>query len=230
MARVPTCRFIGTFGILYPFVYRITSLSVEYLALHLKRQLGNQIIASLDTYPNANTHCQCDSKISVSAARTESALHDYSLPFLTFPYISDKFASRLPARYYIMFTQSSYSDYKRSTTYLIYWLSQASNTVIECLPNTQQDDSVAEVNTTGQVSCKELITMTKRVAANLHEEVPSTIFRLFRSVIKARSEAYEMFRELAATHADEKMEESNISHKHFIDRLDEAFAILGGEA
>ncbi|TIA01936.1 hypothetical protein D6C83_08970, partial [Aureobasidium pullulans] len=72
--------------------------------------------------------------------------------------------------------------------------------------------------------------MTKRVAANLHEEVPSTIFRLFRSVIKARSEAYEMFRELAATHADEKMEESNISHKHFIDRLDEAFAILGGEA
>ncbi|OBW64166.1 MAG: hypothetical protein AUREO_057680 [Aureobasidium pullulans] len=129
-----------------------------------------------------------------------------------------------------MLTQNSYLDYKRSTTYLVYRLSHASNTIIRALSQEQQDDSAAKVNTTGQVSCKELITMTKRVAANLHEEVPSTIFRLFRSVIKARSKAYEMFRELAATHADEKMEESNISHKHFIDRLDEAFAILGGEA
>ncbi|THY50911.1 hypothetical protein D6C97_06868 [Aureobasidium pullulans] len=129
-----------------------------------------------------------------------------------------------------MLTQNSYLDYKRSTTYLVYWLSHASNTIIRALSQEQQDDSAAKVNTTGQVSCKELITMAKRVAANLHEEVPSTIFRLFRSVIKARSKAYEMFRELAATHADEKMEESNTSHKHFIDRLDEAFAILGGEA
>lgn len=64
MARVPTYTFIGTFGILYPFVYRITASSVKYLALHLGRQLGNQIIPSLDTHPNANTHCQSDSKIS----------------------------------------------------------------------------------------------------------------------------------------------------------------------
>ncbi|THX60948.1 hypothetical protein D6D06_00872 [Aureobasidium pullulans] len=129
-----------------------------------------------------------------------------------------------------MFTHSSHSDYKRSTTYLIYWLSQASNTVIECLPNTQEDDSAAAINTTGQVTCRELVIMARRVASNLCEEVPSTIFRLFRSVIKARSKAFDMYQELAATEADAGMEASNITHKHFIDRLDEAFAILGGEA
>ncbi|KAI5265033.1 hypothetical protein E4T47_08633 [Aureobasidium subglaciale] len=37
-----------------------------------------------------------------------------------------------------------------------------------------------------------------------------------------------MFQELAAAHSDAEMEASNVTHKHFIDKLEEAFEILGG--
>ncbi|KAI5207288.1 hypothetical protein E4T38_03440 [Aureobasidium subglaciale] len=85
----------------------------------------------------------------------------------------------------------------------------------------------ATENTTVQVTVAELVSMARRIAANL-QEVPTTIYRLFRSVIKARSHSYVMFQELAAAHSDAEMEASNVTHKHFIDKLEEAFEILGG--
>ncbi|KAI5247125.1 hypothetical protein E4T42_06061 [Aureobasidium subglaciale] len=126
-----------------------------------------------------------------------------------------------------MLSSNSYLDYERSTAYLIYWLCHASNSVIQTQSSEQRGVRNATENTTGQVTVAELVSMARRIAANL-QEVPTTIYRLFRSVIKARSHSYVMFQELAAAHSDAEMEASNVTHKHFVDKLEEAFEILGG--
>ncbi|KAG9687711.1 hypothetical protein KCU95_g10868, partial [Aureobasidium melanogenum] len=130
----------------------------------------------------------------------------------------------------VMSDHNTYLACKRETRYILWWLCHTSNAILQSIPKkNQNNDFENRVNTTGQVTTRELILMAKRVASRLsQQQTPSTIFRLFRSVISARSSAHVVFVEMASNHKDEEMDKSNETHKYFIDRLVEAFEILGG--
>lgn len=128
-----------------------------------------------------------------------------------------------------MSDHNTYLACKKQTRYLLWWLCHASNAILQSSPKDQDNGFEAVVNSTGQVTTKEIVTMAKVVATRLpFQQIPSTIFRLFRSVISARSAAHANFVRIASHCEDEQMEKSNATHKHFIDRLTEAFRILGG--
>jgi hypothetical protein len=59
--------------------------------------------------------------------------------------------------------------------------------------------------------------------------IPDTIYRLFRSVIDARLKVHPVFKQATEKSPDADVEKSNVGHKHFIDVLEEAFKVLGGE-
>lgn len=127
-----------------------------------------------------------------------------------------------------MTDQNTYVLYKKDTSWVICWLVHMSNAVTESLANIGHDDPKAALNTTGQVTCRELVSMAERVAAHRRQEVPDLVFRLLRSAINARSNAHQLYLSMAMEIEDEKLEQSNLSHKHFIDSLTEAFNALGG--
>ncbi|KAH0361416.1 hypothetical protein KCU65_g8725, partial [Aureobasidium melanogenum] len=129
-----------------------------------------------------------------------------------------------------MSDHNTYLACKRETRYILWWLCHTSNAILQSIPKkNQNNDHESCVNTTGQITTKELIVMAKRVASRLSQkQIPSTIFRLFCSVISARSSAHAMFVKTALHCKDEDMEKSNATHKHFIDCLTEAFEALGG--
>ncbi|THX29952.1 hypothetical protein D6D10_08772 [Aureobasidium pullulans] len=127
-----------------------------------------------------------------------------------------------------MADQNTYVLYKKDTSWVICWLVHMSNAVTESLAKIGDDDPEAAFNTTGQVTCKELVSMAERVAAHRRQEVPDLVFRLLRSAINARSKAHQLYLSMAMETEDERLEQSNLSHKHFIDSLTEAFNALGG--
>lgn len=72
--------------------------------------------------------------------------------------------------------------------------------------------------------------MAKLIASSVSgSTVPEAVYRLFRSVIDKRTVIWEAFRSMAAAKPDPDIEKSNLSHKFFIDALQEAFEALGGK-
>jgi hypothetical protein len=55
------------------------------------------------------------------------------------------------------------------------------------------------------------------------------VYRLFKSVIRARENAYEAFQRLGSESSDPGLKRTIASHKHFINALKESFNALGGE-
>ncbi|KAM0429801.1 hypothetical protein ACHAPT_006407 [Fusarium lateritium] len=62
------------------------------------------------------------------------------------------------------------------------------------------------------------------------EPIPGAIYRLFGSIIEARTTINSAFHQLVGSNEDEDLKRSNASHKHFIDVLRKAFVILGGDS
>ncbi|KAJ4157104.1 hypothetical protein NW754_008746 [Fusarium falciforme] len=118
-----------------------------------------------------------------------------------------------------------YLEYKKDTKYLLYWLINVSNRIIK----SSKDETVAQPNTTGQTTVAGLIVMTKLIAQH-GGPVPGAIYRLFESIIAARTTINSAFHQLVGSNEDEDLKRSNASHKHFIDTLRQAFAILGGDS
>ncbi|KAK2763289.1 hypothetical protein FQN54_009925 [Arachnomyces sp. PD_36] len=128
-----------------------------------------------------------------------------------------------------MADQNSYLAYKRDTRHLLYWMIHAYNRIVKTSsPLSIFGDAPATVNTTGQIKVSALVPIAKLIAEHINS-VPSTIFRLFQSVIDARSAAYGLFQRIVARKPDPDMEKSNVSHKCFIDALTSAFKALGGD-
>ncbi|KAH7394764.1 hypothetical protein BKA66DRAFT_509561 [Pyrenochaeta sp. MPI-SDFR-AT-0127] len=71
--------------------------------------------------------------------------------------------------------------------------------------------------------------MSKLIAKHL-QPIPSGIFSLFQSVIKARSVTYDAFQQIVNEKPDPEIERSNATHKYFIEALTEAFNALGGSS
>ncbi|KAM0341524.1 hypothetical protein ACHAPU_009972 [Fusarium lateritium] len=91
-----------------------------------------------------------------------------------------------------------------------------------------ETQTAADVNTTGQTTVNGLISMSALISER-EEPVPNVIYRLFGSIINARSLVSSTFQQLMGPNSDEELKRSNESHQHFISTLRRAFKILGGE-
>lgn len=90
-----------------------------------------------------------------------------------------------------MATHNSYLVYKRDTSHLLYWMIRASNAIITSLPK-DEENAPPPLNTTGQITVSNLVTMSELIAKHV-DPIPSAVYRLFRSVINARTAAYDAF-------------------------------------
>ncbi|GAP86992.1 hypothetical protein SAMD00023353_2401490 [Rosellinia necatrix] len=124
---------------------------------------------------------------------------------------------------------NSYLSYKRNTSQLIFWVVKASNAIIASSAATLPDDVPRIPNTNGQVTVSGLVSLSKLIAKHI-DPVPAAILALFDAAIRARTATYQAFQQLVANKSDPEVERSNLSHKHFIDALVEAFNALGGAA
>lgn len=129
--------------------------------------------------------------------------------------------------------RNTYYTYKRDTQRLLYWIIHAFNTILQssAAAGAGSDELQNSQNVTGQATVKELVAMAKTISKHA-TRVPCAIYRKLQSVIRARTTAYEAYQQLTGsnTKPDPGMEESNVTHKHFIDALQEVFEVLGGPA
>ncbi|KAL6401145.1 hypothetical protein AUP68_16871 [Ilyonectria robusta] len=124
-------------------------------------------------------------------------------------------------------THNIYALYKKDTRYLVYWLIDTSNRLIKSSA-AEKDETPQGLNTSGQVTVSGILSISELIA-QYSEPVPSFIYRLFLSIISARSTVYNAFQQLLGSKSDPEVQRNNASHKHFIDTLMKAFNILGGE-
>ncbi|KAM0548057.1 hypothetical protein ACHAPJ_010115 [Fusarium lateritium] len=126
-----------------------------------------------------------------------------------------------------MASPNLYSSYKRDTKYLLYWMINVSNRLVKSSSEKEPQTSVT-INTTGQTTVNGLISMSKLIVER-GEPVPNVIYRLFGSIIQARSLVSSAFQQLMGSDSDHELKQSNRTHQHFIDTLGQAFRILGGD-
>lgn len=124
-------------------------------------------------------------------------------------------------------SRSSYQEYKQNTSYLLYWIINNFNALLNANPPNGHHDANLAANTTGQTTVAGFVSMAKFIAKHC-DSIPSPIYLLFKSIIKARSAAHQAYLQLAATKNDAAIEKNNSTHKHFIDALTDAFDVLGG--
>ncbi|KAL5371536.1 hypothetical protein DPSP01_014198 [Paraphaeosphaeria sporulosa] len=127
-----------------------------------------------------------------------------------------------------MANRNLYLSYKRDTSQLLYWVINTSNGIVRSMAGTS-DHVPVEINTTGHSTVSEIVQMSKLIAKHL-QPIPSGVFSLFQSVIKARSATYDAFQQILNENPDPKIERSNATHKYFIEALTEAFNALGGSS
>ncbi|GAB0135702.1 hypothetical protein EsDP_00004029 [Epichloe bromicola] len=121
-----------------------------------------------------------------------------------------------------MLLRGSYLAYKRETSRLVYLLVTASNAVLSV------KNFKVRLNTTGKIDSSGFVPAAELIAKHM-KSIPCEILRLLKSVIELRISHYAEFQRLVSTNPNFEMEESNKSHKHFIDVLSRTFQILGGE-
>jgi hypothetical protein len=127
-----------------------------------------------------------------------------------------------------MASRNLYLTYKKDTSRLLYWVINTSNGIIQSGTNLEGDETIT-MNTTGRSTVAEIVSMSRLIARNL-KPIPSAIFDLLQTVITARSTMYAAFQQITNAKPDPEIERSNVTHKHFIDALTEAFDALGGNA
>jgi hypothetical protein len=126
----------------------------------------------------------------------------------------------------MMASRNLYLTYKKDTSRLLYWVINTSNGIIHA-GSKSEEDAVVTINTTGQSTVAEIVSMSKLISKHL-KPIPSAIFDLFRAVIQAGSTVHAFFQQIVNDKPDAEIERSNATHKHFINALTEAFGALGG--
>ncbi|CAG8938089.1 unnamed protein product [Penicillium salamii] len=124
----------------------------------------------------------------------------------------------------MMADRNAYLRYKRDQRHLVYWIVNTSAGIIHKSPS----EASTAINTTGVVSLATLQSLSALIAKHL-SPIPTTIFRLFESIIDARKETHDFFLKITAAAKDPEIQKSNDSHKHWIDGLTQAFHALGGD-
>jgi hypothetical protein len=108
--------------------------------------------------------------------------------------------------------------YKRDTNALVHWIIQTSRTI----------PSAPVSNNSSEITVSTLLALSRIIAERI-KPVPTTIYKLFQSVIAARSNAYAFYQQIVIENPSPEIEESNARHKAFLDALIGAFEALGGE-
>ncbi|KAG5928170.1 hypothetical protein E4U42_001175 [Claviceps africana] len=121
-----------------------------------------------------------------------------------------------------MLLRGSYLAYKRETSKLVFLLVTASNAILSVRK------AKARLNTSGKLDSAGFVPLAELIGKHMRR-VPREILRLLKSVIELRTSHYAEFQRRVSANPSFEMEESNRSHKHFIDVLSRAFEILGGE-
>ncbi|KXH49545.1 hypothetical protein CSIM01_03833 [Colletotrichum simmondsii] len=112
-----------------------------------------------------------------------------------------------------MASRQSYLGYKRDTNLLLSWMRDKTNSVIK-----SSDAFPQEIYKSTHVRVKDLSSMASLIVAG-QVKVPSKVFYWLRSVIRARIAHYDSWVTIVSMNPDVKVEESNSSHRHFIDTL-----------
>ena len=120
-----------------------------------------------------------------------------------------------------------YLAYKRDTSHLVYWMIHTSNNIISTMTAAGEEPSEVP-NKSGLATIAQIVSMSKLIAQHM-TQVPFLVYRLFHSVIDARSTIHAVFQQMAKSNPDPEIEKSNLSHRYFIDALTEAFETLGGQ-
>ncbi|KAJ5332655.1 uncharacterized protein N7506_006438 [Penicillium brevicompactum] len=123
-----------------------------------------------------------------------------------------------------MADRNTYLTYKRDQSRLVYWILQTSAEITQQHPS----EAATAINSTGVVSLTTLQSLSALIAKHLHP-IPTTIFRLFGSIIDARKKTHDIFLKVATSAQESEIQKSNESHKHWIDGLTIAFHALGGK-
>ncbi|KAG5919848.1 hypothetical protein E4U53_003958 [Claviceps sorghi] len=121
-----------------------------------------------------------------------------------------------------MLLRSSYLAYKRETSRLVFLLVTAGNAIVSV------KKVKTKLNTSGKLDSSGFVPLAQLIGKHMRR-VPCEILRLLKSVIELRTSHYAEFQRRVSANPNFEMEESNKSHKHFIDVLSRAFEILGGE-
>lgn len=125
-------------------------------------------------------------------------------------------------------SHNTYLAYKRDTNLLLYWVIQTSNQVINS-KNHEHDQSL-KINTSGQTTVSGFLSMVELIARSTSGTlVPAAVYRLFQSVIKARTTTWQAFQQIELEKQYPDIEKRNSTHKFFIDALQQAFEVLGGK-
>ena len=121
---------------------------------------------------------------------------------------------------------------------MVHWMINTSNSIIKSssskliLESSSSAPTLnptpASVNMTGEIPVSAFVPLSNLIAKHINP-IPSIIYRLFQSVIDARTATHALFQQIVATKPDPEVEKSNASHRCFIDALTEAFKTLGGE-
>lgn len=123
---------------------------------------------------------------------------------------------------FAMATRSTYPQYKQDEQYLVYWITRSTARIAKKLSL----ESAGLVSADGGITLSALLSCSELIAKYV-SPIPSTIFRIFASVIKARKERHEAFVRLAENNPAPEVLESNTTHKIWLEGLSEAFRLLG---
>jgi hypothetical protein len=115
--------------------------------------------------------------------------------------------------------------YKRDQKYIFHWVTHVATDIIKRNPS--EEPLLAHISEAVSSSALKLLS---QLIARYNRPVPSIIFHLFESTIAARKSTHRFFVRLNDQNPDPVVEESNDSHRWWIDCLAEAFNVLGGEA
>jgi hypothetical protein len=119
-----------------------------------------------------------------------------------------------------------YATYKRDTQHALFYMINTTNSLLKSLPKDQHNG--LSVNTTGRTTLSSLVSMAQLIREHVRP-VPDHILWVLKVVIEGRTEAHAAFEAWTADKPDPEMEASNHAHKGFIDSLQKAFEILGGD-
>lgn len=123
-----------------------------------------------------------------------------------------------------MADHNTYLKYKRDERYLVYWIIHASAHITKEFPS----NSIEGTTLTGAISLSMLKSLSELISKHI-DPIPITIFRLFGSVIDARKKTQRFYLQSTTSDPDPEIQQSNVSHQHWIEGLTEAFNLLGGE-
>ncbi|KAK4663563.1 hypothetical protein QC763_609510 [Podospora pseudopauciseta] len=125
-----------------------------------------------------------------------------------------------------MAARHDYLAYKHDTSLLLRWMIQTSNNIIKAHKAEIAELQSHELNKRGQIRVDGIVPLCGLIAKHVTNVSPS-IYRLFQSIIDARTASYSRSQRVAIQIQDKNVEECNSTYKFFIDTLVAVLEALG---